>query len=395
MQIPNSKAEQDKAAKPIFGQWIGRFEGETSQDGSFAFPGYATFNIERDRPGSGFACIDQGQQIHGSRKDFVLRIEGNRITGSSNSTIIFDWRANQMIDVEESVRRQEGKVFYFENIIIEDGFIDDTTLTCKWHGKYREHSMSGAFNATRLKQNEPSQPNEIKSWAEFKQFVAGLINGGSRYIFRGQPSSNYRLQTSFHREHRYDLLRYNAEDCKRLEQNVNATTAHQYNRNNPVDFGALLSLAQHHGFPTPLLDWSWSPYVAAYFALSNRLKGESASENHRIYVFDAMAWKNETVQALHIADPRPVITVEEFPAHNNPRHLPQQSVHAFSNVEDIEAWIRLMERNNHAPYLTIIDIPQSERECAMRDLAYMGVTAAALFPGLDGVCRSLKERFFP
>ncbi|HEU5071099.1 MAG TPA: FRG domain-containing protein [Verrucomicrobiae bacterium] len=396
MQASTNNLNQGKAPETIFGQWIGKFEGKSSQDGSFAFPGFATFNIERDRPQSGFACIDQGQQIHGSRKDFTLQIgAGNRITGQSASTIVFDWRKNETISVEESVRRQEGKVFYFEEITIDEGFIDATTLTCSWHGKYRGQSIPGTFNATRLKQSEPSQPDKIQSWEEFKRFAAELIKGRGKYIFRGQASSNHRLKTSFHRENRYDLLRYNEEDCKRLEQHINATSFRQYNRSNPADFGALLSLAQHHGFPTPLLDWSWSPYVAAYFALSSRLKTEPASDNHRIYVLDATAWKNDTAQALHFADPRPVITVEEFPAHNNPRHLPQQSVHAFSNVEDIEGWIRFRERINKRQYLTIIDIPRLEREFAMRDLAYMGVTAASLFPGLDGVCRSLKEQFFP
>jgi len=66
-----------------------------------------------------------------------------------------------------------------------------------------------------------------------------------------------------------------------------------------------------------------------------------------------------------------------------------------TNIEDMEAWIRLVEKEKNKRYLTIIDIPRSEREFAMRDLAYMGVTAASLFPGLDGVCSSLKERFFP
>jgi hypothetical protein len=390
MDAPNQKPAGAIERAPLFGQWLGTFNGEGS-----VFPGTATFNIECDRPKTGFVCVDQGNQIHGSRIDFDIKIDGNRISGRSTSISAFDWQRSEVISTAESIRRQEGRVFYSNEIIIEEGFINEKTLSAKWSGKHEAYKVAGTFEAQKLSQSQPSPPDEVLSWEDFKRFVATLIRKGNRSIFRGQSSNQYRLTTSFHRENRYDLLRYNAEDCERLAQHVNATISRQYDRSNPIDFGALLSLAQHHGFPTPLLDWSRSPYVAAYFSLSNRLRAESASVNHRIYVFDAAAWQKETVQASHFADPRPVITLREFPAHNNPRHLPQQSVHTYTNVEDIEAWIRLMEKNNHARYLTIIDIPKAEREFAMRDLAYMGVTAASLFPGLDGVCRSLKEQFFP
>ncbi|HZL13246.1 MAG TPA: FRG domain-containing protein [Verrucomicrobiae bacterium] len=364
----------------------------------YVFPGNATFNIEFDRPNVGFACIDQGRQIHGSRKNFDLKIESNRFSGNATFTSAFDWKTNEIITVEESIKRQKQEipdVFYLVELAVHDGFIDNHTLTCKWTGSHQGLTIKGEFQGRKFSQTEPSSCDELKSWEKFKVYVAKLIQDGHEFIFRGQPSNQHRLNTSFHRERRYDLLRYEAEACEHLVQNINAISTRQYNRKDSIDFGALLSLAQHHGFPTPLLDWSKSPYVAAFFALEKCSRPNENGDNPRIYIFDALAWQRDTAQAAHFADPRPVITLREFVASNNPRHLPQQSIHTYTNIEDIEAWIRLIEKEKNKRYLTIIDIPSSERKFAMRDLAYMGVTAATLFPGFDGVCRSLKGRFFP
>ena len=384
--------------EPLFGQWIGKFSGESNKEGQSVFPGNATFSIEYDRPNFGFACIDQGDQIHGSRKNFEITIDGNKFSGRATFTSAFDWKTNEVIPVEESIKRQASVVkdlFYATELTVRDGFIDNQTLTCPFSGGYKDIKIKGKFEGRKLSQNEPSPPNERKTWEQFKIYVSKLIQDGKEFIFRGQPSNQHRLNTSFHRERRYDLLRYETEACEQLVQQINAISARQYDRKNPVEFGALLSLAQHHGFPTPLLDWSKSPYIAAYFAFENHSQFPEKENDIRIYVFDSKTWQQDTTQAAHLADPRLVVTVREFVASNNPRHLPQQSVHTYSNIEDIEAWIRLKEKEKGKSYLTIIDIPRAERRYAMQDLAYMGVTAGTLFPGFDGVCRSLKERFFP
>jgi len=87
------------------------------------------------------------------------------------------------------------------------------------------------------------------------------------------------------------------------------------------------------------------------------------------------------------------VSVREFEAYDNPRHIPQQSCHTFTNVADVESWIRMQEKKGDT-YLTTINIPVSEKKHAVKEFTYMGVTAASLFPGMDGVCRALKERFF-
>jgi hypothetical protein len=41
-----------------------------------------------------------------------------------------------------------------------------------------------------------------------------------------------------------------------------------------------------------------------------------------------------------------------------------------------------------------VDIPYIDREEAMKDLKFMGITAGSIFPGIDGVCEALRETNF-
>jgi hypothetical protein len=81
----------------------------------------------------------------------------------------------------------------------------------------------------------------------------------------------------------------------------------------------------------------------------------------------------------------------EFIAIDNPRLVPQQSVTTVTNIDNIEAYILERESQTSARYLEAIDIPANERDTAIRDLRFMGITAGSMFPGVDGICEELRE----
>ena len=83
------------------------------------------------------------------------------------------------------------------------------------------------------------------------------------------------------------------------------------------------------------------------------------------------------------------MTMLEPLATNNPRALPQQSISSGTNIDDLEGYLSRGEK-----FLRAIDLPVSERQVVMQELALMGITAGSLFPGLDGACLQLKERYF-
>ncbi|MBS4082397.1 MAG: hypothetical protein KGZ73_02495 [Rhizobiales bacterium] len=81
-------------------------------------------------------------------------------------------------------------------------------------------------------------------------------------------------------------------------------------------------------------------------------------------------------------------------AFNNSRLVPQQAISSVTNVDDIEGYIFTRELQQGKKYLQVIDLPVSIRKGVMQELSLMGITAGSLFPGLDGACEQLRERYF-
>ena len=74
--------------------------------------------------------------------------------------------------------------------------------------------------------------------------------------------------------------------------------------------------------------------------------------------------------------------------------VPQQSLTTATNVHDIESYVMEKELDCGVEFLYAVDIPANERERAMADLRFMGITAGSMFPGIDGICEELRERNF-
>ncbi len=110
-------------------------------------------------------------------------------------------------------------------------------------------------------------------------------------------------------------------------------------------------------------------------------------------MFDSAAWTRYLEPVVQLIHPKLYVTVREFAGIENERMIPQQAASTVSSVDDIETHIRNKETDTRK-YLQAIDLPMRERKQVIRELSYMGITAGSLFPGLDGVCQELKERYF-
>jgi hypothetical protein len=235
----------------------------------------------------------------------------------------------------------------------------------------------------------------VMGWDDFKAHVARLQP--RRFVFRGQEKP-WRLRTGFHRAGRANTDRFMTQDFLALYRHLSARTKHLFNLNDGDQRGAFMNLIQHHGYPTPLLDWTYSPFVAAFFAFRgvNRERRVAANDDDmvRIFIIDYAA-------CLKIFPPTPVVSrtsphfsLMEFASVENERMVPQQALSGLTNIDDIESYIIHSSYHHKQEVLSCIDMEARERSLVMRELSMMGITAGSMFPGLDGACEELKERHF-
>ncbi|MEN8116558.1 MAG: FRG domain-containing protein [Bacteroidota bacterium] len=255
----------------------------------------------------------------------------------------------------------------------------------------------------------------ITSWKELvdevyhESWKSGLDRFRSDFAFRGLSDCRYQLQNSFLRnsgirpELEYHLLRNFRKYARSGDTSQTSTQLRS------------LVLAQHHGLPTRLLDWTYSPFVAMHFATANTEK----------FDIDGVIWKldfvkvnqliPEPMQQLLIDEKCNAFTVEmlesKFPTLQEldeiigsghvlffePPSLDDRIVNQFAlfsimtNATTIlDDWLA-----QHPDIYRRIIIP-AELKWEIRDkLDQANITERVLFPGLDGLASWLKRHYQP
>jgi hypothetical protein len=180
----------------------------------------------------------------------------------------------------------------------------------------------------------------------------------------------------------------------------------------PANEWELLVQAQHHGLPTRLLDWTYSPLVAAHFAtLVHRPGGDAAvwrldwQQVHRQFGFPPMAIAIEDLERLFPGDVaftpwslfrtprdgRPFAFMIEPPS-LGARIAVQSSTFTISTDKQ-QGFDCFLERHGLGGALTKLVIPESEVPRIRDQLDLVGVDERRLFPDLDGVAAQLRRYY--
>jgi hypothetical protein len=258
---------------------------------------------------------------------------------------------------------------------------------------------------------------KLTSWKVFSDFVSREMLDFEDYIWRGQRCDNWDLESTLDRlikkakiakTKRWDFRKLHLEQFKyaaRGRRGINPPVITNENE--------WWALGQHHGLSTPLLDWTTSPFVAAYFAFINQ--GDGQTRNRSIYAIhkttverrvrslkkeqeaknqqekaDIASGKKPMGLLSNLALDAPVRPQVEFirPLSDENQRLVNQGG-LFTRAPDGKALDTWVSENNNTDGYTLIKIliPNKDRMECLKTLNRMNINHLTLFPDLYGATK--------
>jgi hypothetical protein len=212
------------------------------------------------------------------------------------------------------------------------------------------------------------RPPKIRSVEDLLKRVNKLR--GSGWLFRGHADARWRLRALVRRDEctiRRGRLSRTDYEQRLLNEFIRRATPFVVQK--PSSTWEWLALAQHHGVPTRLLDWTSNPLTALYFAVEHNDGVRDAA----VFVFHHSRPAVDPNQL----DPFAIDHVELFqPPHIRDRIVSQSSVFtAEPEAEPLEG----------AGDIALMFVPGRDSARIREELRRLGVTRSGLFPGLDSI----------
>ena len=250
---------------------------------------------------------------------------------------------------------------------------------------------------------------DLDCWESFEKHVASIFvtwqklkdekkyNQWSTPRFRGHSDADWKLETTLERftkksvdtEHYFKTLRD-------IRPSVISVTGKNWDIPEKFEGGRLpasgyefMIYLRHHGFPSPLLDWTRSPYVAAFFAFRSQEKPKSDKVAIYSYVerFEHPEGFNGEAPTIHGLGPYAV---------THKRHYTQQCEYSICQkrthgryVYSSHETIDFADKSSDLGPVTKYTLPVSDREKVLKQLQRMNVTAFSLFGSEESLMETL------
>jgi hypothetical protein len=155
----------------------------------------------------------------------------------------------------------------------------------------------------------------------------------------------------------------------------------------------VLALAQHHGLPTRLLDWTYSAFAALWFAVSSPPEKDKQGNGRQgvVWIFSPTVddYRRDFSRIHPFASGitkifRPKVITRRISA--------QGGIFTIHNIVEDKGFVALEKDENYKTKLTKLVIPPQYFSKLRKELNIYNVNASTLFPDIDGLCQYLKWR---
>jgi hypothetical protein len=229
----------------------------------------------------------------------------------------------------------------------------------------------------------------LKLWNDFLDWVN--MHASSLWAYRGMGDVNFGLIPGLGRAANYSLAR------ERAILEIFERRAAEFVDTSLMSDWDKIALAQHHGLPTRLLDWTTNPLIAAFFAVTAQ-PGElevtrvplmkpylsfHATPRHRMAAARIVAVRMSTrltVNTTSNPDPFAMASIGFFLPRSITTRIVTQGGLFSSHPEPEQPWTDPLTNPKN-----VFDIPGDARAFFQRRLFYFGIDQQRVMSGLDGL----------
>jgi hypothetical protein len=286
---------------------------------------------------------------------------------------------------------------------------------------------------------------EVGSWRKFTDFINDNSKHLKGYIFRGQPQSSFKLEPTFLRSYKGRPKKYHESLRRQLRRfRLNLRGRISLTDREAGSENEIWALGQHNGLATPLLDWTASPLAAAFFAFVERRPNPMPKERRTVFALharkvnrafynkvqeyfddnkddrleqfteyveddwsDGQGFPERVVERLYPVDsdtymecclavgeaelkvPRIISPLSG----ENKRLVNQRGLFTKYGVQEpLEEWVQRHCAGKNEPILLKVNLPESQRDEALRLLDAANINYLSLFPDIYGAAHYANSK---